>query len=131
MRSSYDRYGKRGLLWDFGGWSPASPFSIFRGFFDEHGGHDIISTYLKSKGTHAEMPSDWDFLLMRLEEQQCLGDLPSGAVPVLCCARLRWRCREGHASPGSIQFSGDLWIPQIFPIFPPDIWIPIFLSTAL
>jgi|Transcript_86428 curved DNA-binding protein CbpA len=82
MRSSYDRYGKRGLLWDFGGWSPASPFSIFRGFFDEHGGHDIISTYLKSKGTHAEMPSDWDFLLMRLEEQQCLGDLPSGAVPV-------------------------------------------------
>ena len=73
MRSAYDRYGKRGILWDFSGWSATSPHDVFKAFFEEFGGWETVVLHLRSPGAHTEEPKGWQILMDELEAIQKLN----------------------------------------------------------
>jgi len=80
MRSAYDRYGKRGILWDFSGWCASSPHDVFKAFFEEFGGWETVVLHLRSPGAHTQEPRGWQTLMDELEAIQKLNTQRVGEI---------------------------------------------------
>eukprot|EP01006_Ploeotia_vitrea_P008384 TRINITY_DN19926_c0_g1_i1.p1 TRINITY_DN19926_c0_g1~~TRINITY_DN19926_c0_g1_i1.p1 ORF type:complete len:270 (+),score=18.28 TRINITY_DN19926_c0_g1_i1:24-833(+) len=82
MRSCYDRYGKKGLIWDFK-YKPSPPVQVFDRFFRENGGADLVQQYLQSGSTSDfSPPPEWFTLIEKLQQVQAFDNLFQPTITV-------------------------------------------------